>query len=109
MCSSIERGVTAGVVDLLLAASLLAGCFDPSVAECAFLCESEGVCPLNLTCGADHYCHRPGDAIRCASPDGGSDASTALAFTDPVVTPVSDTAILSLAVADFDLDGNLDV
>lgn len=56
----------------LLGATLLvatAGCVEPGVAACSFLCEVGDRCPLGLSCGDDGYCHDPDDPATCGQPE----------------------------------------
>jgi hypothetical protein len=42
---------------------LVAGCYAPSSpASCQILCGAGPICPGDLQCGTDHFCHAPGEA-----------------------------------------------
>src|SRR5262245_46078828 len=58
----------------LLLFACFAGCLEPRLQECSFLCEAAGHCPLDRVCREDGYCHSAGHHDLCASVDGGSDA-----------------------------------
>lgn len=49
---------------LALALAFVA-CYQPADAPCTVRCEPLEACPGDQTCGADGYCHAPGDEARC--------------------------------------------
>lgn len=51
----------------VLAVAVLAGCYQPSVADCTVTCTSETSCAEGQVCGADGWCAAPSIAGRCAS------------------------------------------
>jgi hypothetical protein len=60
------------LIPLLAGASLLAGCYAPSLRDCTVSCESASECASGQVCGADGLCAAPGVAGRCARmPDAG--------------------------------------
>ncbi len=61
----------------LIGAGLIAtSCYDLPEPDCGFRCGSNGACPTDYTCAADHYCHRVGtpDTLVCGTPDAAVDA-----------------------------------
>src|SRR5262249_38656553 len=69
----------------ILLIACIAGCLEPKLPACSFLCESGGRCPLDLTCGQDGYCHSASHVDPCvaASVDGGADSEIGVAPGGP--------------------------
>jgi hypothetical protein len=49
---------------------LVAGCYDPTVADCADTCGADHLCPDGLTCDGQGYCRIAGAAGMCGSGSG---------------------------------------
>ena len=46
----------------------VSGCYSPRVDVCTIHCGTNDVaCPLDMTCGADHYCHDPASTDTCST------------------------------------------
>ena len=104
---------------------VIAGCYRPPQPACGFVCGTNGACPDDYACAADHRCHLAGVGSLCESavdagpdspfvpPDGGLlDAQTlpqidilsefpeAGSVGNPVDTPISVTFSVSLVFVD---------
>jgi hypothetical protein len=75
------------VLRFAVAAAALAGCYSPTLRDCAVACESPDDCAPSQVCGSDRWCASPELAGRClamAMPDAAPRTDAA---------PVADAAI----------------
>ena len=79
---------------LAVLAVVEAGCTSPDLGECSVRCNPAGECPAGTACGADDFCHAPGEAASCLAPDGGVDAPGAAPDGADAPGPVPDAAAL---------------
>jgi hypothetical protein len=59
----------------LVLIALLAGCYDPTVADCVDTCAADQLCPDGLTCDSQGFCRIAGAAGMCTSGSGSGSGS----------------------------------
>lgn len=87
------RFVAVGVTAALLAAAIIAACYDVPEPDCGFICGPSEACPSGYTCADDHYCHRNGAPVglTCGAVDAAPPIDAAV--TDAAADAAGDAGI----------------